>query len=465
MATRVACFGQSPEFIQEASRGLSDAAEAAVAGRFLIEYVSAQPPTGFRPMSLSVYDALLARAAIIAGYGMVSDIVHFNIARVEVAMLGSGRLGFRPDQYRAAMDDYGKRFAATQVASAGERFRQHWDHPNEVDEAWRSQVEQATEAEFGFPLSRLLELLAIAIEMGLQNPPIVRMKYEDAVTRFAEHAEWDEQTVQTSLEMFLSRPRKDFFPKGNGLTREDVYPWRYGRRLSYLRKPFVVEESVDTWLIWGHRHVRDAQRYLLHTCFGGRLQAVSGEMKALVSRHANRGGEVFNDQVANRLERLPGMLVKRRVKKVGSGGQAIQPPGDIDVLVFNTLTHTIYVLECKNLAFARTPFELASEIRALTESTLHHKSIIQKHQRRVQWVRENLATILAWAGFDGGESWTVRSAVVVDEPVMSPKLRNLGEPVFDITELSGASDLGLDALCTVVFTPFPVADEAGKPLS
>jgi hypothetical protein len=29
------------------------------------------------------------------------------------------------------------------------------------------------EAEFGFPLSRLLELLAIAIEMGLQNPPIV----------------------------------------------------------------------------------------------------------------------------------------------------------------------------------------------------------------------------------------------------------------------------------------------------
>ena len=66
MATRIACFGQSPEFMQEASRGLSDASEAAVAGRFLIEYVSAQPPSGFRAMSLSVYDALLARAAIIA---------------------------------------------------------------------------------------------------------------------------------------------------------------------------------------------------------------------------------------------------------------------------------------------------------------------------------------------------------------------------------------------------------------
>ncbi len=465
MATRIACFGQSPQFMQDASTGLTEASEAAVAGRFLIEYVSAQPPSGFRAMSLSVYDALLARAAIIAGYGMVSDIVHFDIAKIEVAMLGAGRLGFRPDQYRAAMDDFIKRFAASQVASAGRNFRRNWDRPNEVDEAWRGQVEQATRAEFGFPLSTLLELLTIAIEMGLQNPPIVRMKYEDAVAQFAQRAKWDEQTVRTSLEVFLSRPRKDFFPKGNGFTREDVYPWRYGRRLSYLRRPFVAEESVDTWLIWGHRHVRDAQRYLLQTCFGGRLQAVSDEMKTLVSRHANREGEAFNDEVANRLEQMPGMLVRRRVKKVGSAGQAIQPPGDIDVLVFNTLTRTIYVLECKNLAFARTPFELASELRALTESTPHHKSIIQKHQRRVQWVRENLAAILAWAALDGGEPWTVRSAVVVDEPVMSPKLRDLGEPVFGFPDLSGdASDLGLDAVCTVVFTPFPVANEAVDPM-
>ena len=187
-------------------------------------------------------------------------------------------------------------------------------------------------------------------------------------------------------------------------------------------------------------------------------------MKALVSRHANREGEVFNDEVANRLEQVPRMVVRRRVKKVGSGSQAIQPPGDIDVLAFNTLTGTIYVLECKNLAFARTPFELASELRALTESTPHHKSIIQKHQRRVQWVTNNLAQILAWALLEGNELWTVRSAVVVDAPVMSPKLRDLGEPVFSFTDLSDdAPDLGLDALCTIVFTPIQGPDEPANP--
>jgi hypothetical protein len=187
---------------------------------------------------------------------------------------------------------------------------------------------------------------------------------------------------------------------------------------------------VDTWLIWGHRHVRDAQRYLLQTCFGGRLQAVSGEMKALVSRHANRGGEAYSmTRWRTGSNRLPKMVVRRRVKKVGSGGQAIQPPGDIDVLAFNTLTRTRSM--CWNARIWPLRELLLSSrqrLRGLTESTPHHKSIIQKHQRRVQWVRENLAhdpglgdaLMEGNRGPCGPPSWST-------SPVMSPKLRNLGE--------------------------------------
>lgn len=461
MATRVACFGESPEFLKEASEGLSEASEAAVAGRFLIEYVSAQPPRGLRPMSLSVFDALLARAAIITTYGMVSDIVYFDIAKIEVDMLGAGRLGFRQDQYRAAMDEYRSRFAASQIANAAERFRRNWSHPKHVDQAWREEVEQATKAEFGFPLSELVRLLTFAIEMGLQNPPIVRMKYDDVVAAFAREDGWEEQKVRAALEMFLSRPRKEFFMKGHGYTREDVYPWRYGRRVSYLRRPFIVDDSEGGWLIWGHRHMKDAHFYLLQMCFGGRMQAKSDQMKALVSRHANREGEAFNNEVANRLEQVSGMVVKRRVKKVGSGSHAIQPPGDIDILVFDRINRMIYVLECKNLAFARTPFELASELRALTESTPQRRSIIEKHQRRVVWVKENLAAVLTWTELDTAQKWGIRSAVVVDDPLMSPRLRDLGEPVFGFSDLmEGARDLGLGSLCEVVFTPFTHTDEA-----
>jgi hypothetical protein len=456
MATRVACFGQSPEFLKELSDGLAEHSEAAVAGRFLIEYVAACPPKGLRPMSLGVYDALLARAAIITTYGMLSDIVHFEIARVDVDMLGAGRLGFRPDQYRAATKDYRMRFAATHATQAADRFRRHWQLPAPANDEWRQEVETATQAEFGFPLSKMVELLSFAIEMGLRNPPIVRMRYEDAVAAFATQDGWDRKQVEAALEMFLCRPRGDYLRPGNGYRAEDVYPWRYGRRLSYLRRPFLVEEQDGTWFVWGHRHMKEAHLYLLQTCFGGRMQATSDAMKGLVSRYANREGEAFNDEVADRLAEKPALVVHRRLKKIGMGKSSIQPPGDIDVLVVDEERGRIYVLECKNLAFARTPFELAAELRALTETMPQHRSMIEKHQRRVAWLKANLDAVLAWAKLDPANKWEVHSGVVVDEHAMSPKLQNVGEPVFSLDELKeDLTDFGLEALCTATYAPYP----------
>jgi hypothetical protein len=461
-ATRLECFGQSQEFLKEFSDELSQQSEAAVAGRFLIEYVTAQPPKGLRPMSMSMYDALLARAAIITSYGMLSDIVHFQIAQVDVGMLGSGRLGFRPDQYRVAMRDYRLRFAATQAHEAATRFRRHWQQATPVDDAWRTEVETATAAEFGFPLSKLVELLSFAIELGLYNPPIVRMKYEDVVANFAARNGWNQDQVEAVLTMFMYRPRASFLTPGAGYRSEDVYPWRYGRRLSYLRRPFLVEEQDGTWLIWGHRHVKEAHHYLLQTCFGGRMQAVSDAMKALVSRYANQEGEAFNDEVADRLATKPTLSVHRRIKKIGKGKGAIQPPGDIDVLVIDQQRGKIYVLESKNLAFARTPFELAAELRALTESTEHSRSMISKHQRRVAWLNEHLNHVIAWANLDPALGWTVASGVIVDEHAMSPKLRDVGEPVFSLDELQqGEDDFGLSNLSASAYAPYAIdtADE------
>jgi len=116
----------------------------------------------------------------------------------------------------------------------------------------------------------------------------------------------------------------------------------------------------------------------------------------------------------------------------------------------------IYVLECKNLAFARTPFELAAELRALTETTPQHRSIIKKDQRRVDWLKENLQAVLAWAKLAPTKQWEVHSAVVVDEHAMSPKLQDVGESVFALDELQeDQADFGLRALCTATYTPYP----------
>ena len=72
---------------------------------------------------------------------------------------------------------------------------------------------------------------------------------------------------------------------------------------------------------------------------------------------AHRAGEAFNDRVADVLERYPRLVVKRRLKKLGTQ----RVPGDIDVLVASTKRRTLFLIECKDLALCRTPREFANQ--------------------------------------------------------------------------------------------------------
>jgi hypothetical protein len=145
-------------------------------------------------------------------------------------------------------------------------------------------------------------------------------------------------------------------------------------------------------------------------------------MIRLMGKLCNEQGEVFNNQVADILEQIPGVKVQRRVKKIGQ--LTIATPrgklGDIDVLVIDQGRLLLEVIECKDLALARTPYELQFELKNLFQG---NNPIIVRHQRRVDWVRNHLADILKWAGVDDNNNWRVESLIVVDEELFTPYLQ------------------------------------------
>ncbi|OZH52449.1 hypothetical protein AFK68_24250 [Hydrocoleum sp. CS-953] len=56
--TRLACFSSIPERYKNIQKEMLENNQTALASRFIIEYVVAQPPTGIRAFSLSIYDRL-----------------------------------------------------------------------------------------------------------------------------------------------------------------------------------------------------------------------------------------------------------------------------------------------------------------------------------------------------------------------------------------------------------------------
>jgi hypothetical protein len=116
--------------------------------------------------------------------------------------------------------------------------------------------------------------------------------------------------------------------------------------------------------------------------------------------------------------------------------------GDLDVLMIEPAKHLVAVIECKDLALARTPQELASQLEGLTGGPKQsHGAATARHARRLNWVGENLSAVLARFGIDDTDGWEVRGMFVVDEPLFATHLADIGMQVRSLESLHANSDI------------------------
>ncbi len=437
--TRLACYSSEPEMIERLSEELPERAAAARASRFVIEYVAACPPDGQRPVSLSVYDRLQALAWHIINFGSVSDFIYYQLADLQLAMLPSGRLAVDQKQLKRALDTYQPLFAAGEIAEATRTFRYRWhgEKPVQEEPVIVDAMLSATRAEFGYSLHDVLLFLTKAIELGSEHDSgAVCLPESELLSLLVEQLSWSEEAVRQMLESLTLEARPDFLTPPLPFHKSDVHPWQFNRRLSYLRRPFLRRRrgGVDE-ILYGYRHLYNAGGYLSDLCLNGRLQARSHEMLQVISQVNNRRGDAFNAQVARFLEEETGLIVRSQVKKVGDLRGQNGPPGDIDVLMVNPRKRRIRLLECKDLAVARTPQEMANELQNVFQGRSGRKSIIEHHQERAQWVRDHLEQVLAWLGLPQSGKWKVEPLIVTKQRLFTPFLRRSPIPILSFDEL------------------------------
>lgn len=62
---------------------------------------------------------------------------------------------------------------------------------------------------------------------------------------------WTNAKVEHAQQQLTLRPRSDFVGVEAPFGKEDVYPWRFNRALSYLRRPLVLRVNADAeQLVW-----------------------------------------------------------------------------------------------------------------------------------------------------------------------------------------------------------------------
>ncbi|HXM36344.1 MAG TPA: hypothetical protein VN920_14215 [Pyrinomonadaceae bacterium] len=443
MPTRLAAFENVPEMLEIITQELPDDTNAALASRFVIEYVVAQPPHGVRPLSMDFYDRLQAIANHLVNFGFESDLIFFNLADIKLSVLPSGRLGVERDLFTKARAQYLDAFAAGRIARSARRFAHDIDEmmtrgirePSEKPD-WAVRLDEAAVAEFGYPLTDIGKVMMQAVRIGQDSESrFLCMNLQDFNSMIAANLNYSNEKVAGIVEMLSLKERPDFLTPPPPHSDWSVYPWRFNRSYSYVRRPFLLRRSgTSTNVLWGFRHVYDAWINLVSLTLNGRLECKSPEMRKLMGEANDESGEAFNQLVAEQLAENEKLIVDKKVKRFGDHELPLEL-GDFDVLVIDSRRKRLIPIECKDLTIARTAHDMANEIRSLFHGHRHKKSYVEKHQRRVLWLKANIDDVLSSFGIDSGKRWKIEPLIVVSRELMTPYLHSSPIRIIPYEEL------------------------------
>ena len=444
ISTQLACFSSIQELTQQLVDQLPKIDEAAIACRFLIEYVVSQPPKGNMPISLVVYDQIMALASEIISRGNQSDFDRYGLFDFDFTFLASGRLGFNRKQYNAKVNSFQNSRSKVEIEEAGDNFTRWWKEnlpitPNEYPEHVK-ELNKAFEAEFGIVFTDITSFISgmgdLSLELG--KAQLKSLEIKQLVSKMQSILHWSSEKIILVIDFLSLFPRKNFLDPPKPYNKSDIYPWRMGRGLSFIRRPLLkVYQGDQTIICWAVRSLFTSFDYLMQATVSGRLQNNyrSNEMREFLGRIRVKEGEQFNNKVFDAIYKLSGVIVDKKVKKIdgtriGSPGNDL---GDLDVISFFPKTKVLAVIECKDLEVGRNAVEMSRELEGLFIGNEHRDSTITKHLRRVKWVTSNLHLFFKSYGIKDYTKWKVEPLLVISSEMVTPHFYNSPIPVFSFS--------------------------------
>mgnify|MGYP002735620989 FL=1 len=262
-------------------------------------------------------------------------------------------------------------------------------------------------------------------------------------------AKIDEKEIIAGIERFSITQRDEYLKAPKGFNDSEVFPWKYNREFSFARR-FIVKYENDKGekiLTWGFRNAISAQKQLEYLLFEGKLNNGGKRIEKLLGTFRERKGKQYRNKVKDWLKTNPDLTVIDYEVKIDTNGHLIADKnyGDIDVLVHNTKTNTVYSLECKDTNKAKNIHEMKKEMDSYLGRE-GQKGMIQKHVERHNWLNANKDKLCAFLKINQEPkvvSFMLTSEVIpmtyikaeaLSLPTISfPELKNSGIKLLDLT--------------------------------
>ena len=379
---------------------------------------------------------LVARAALVCRIGGLSDAIYYNALPPEIRVSSLGDILVKDDFGRLVVEPTVSHMVRERLASEAPLQKKNYDAPasrGNLREWLGEEFGNAWDIEMKFGLDEADEIIVALENRGIEErAPILEMArseyfrsvcsvgvLEDAAGRF--------------LERFCLRTRGDWRTPPEGFARKDLYPWRFGRNLSFVARPILqVNDRDDPLLVIAPAALRTGFVHVVSGAHSGRLDRSFFRTRKMRNEWLGRAreGHSFNRTVARRFAEA-GWQVRENIELPEIFGRAIAgDAGDVDVLAWKSGRGQVLVVECKDLAPARSYTEIAALLSDYQGVTVRGKADkLRRHLNRVEAILEDVERLGRFTGVAEPEvvSCLVCSGVV---PMQYARIEALAETII-----------------------------------
>lgn len=427
----IACY---PERAERLIEKYNEANKVSVALKFLAEYISATPPNGQNLLGTMQYDRILAICSLIVDWAYKNDLFFYNIFNSPVYFLKSGRIGMEREE-----NDYLSKINASARMRRMESLsdpRISVFSPLKPFADFRNLIDEAFLDEYGFTFQQFASCITAIADFGdTIKGEVKRVHRATLINKVAQDTQFTIECVNAVVDLIALGKRDDFLIPPKPFRREDVYPWRFNRELSFTRRPII---QYNDEMIWGNRQLHHMLRYTVDLIMEGKYKARRPKLKGLIGKLSDIRGNEFNSAVFQKLNTIEGLIVRERLSKIN--GKRIADAdgnvlGDIDVFYIVPEKRKIVVGEAKDFSFAKNPYEMDQEYRRIFVDG-DKPCYMTKHKRRAAWIQEHLEDVKVHFGLPDGK-WCVKTVMFTSEEIVSNSFYHQKEQIIVYSQIDG----------------------------
>lgn len=439
LTAKLECFSHYQDIVEEYKKANSDIIKASHATRSLIECIVAEPYFGDDVVNDNDVDFLVALLSEINFYGNVIDSIKLNLDNPEMGLLPSGRIGLNHDFYDSVLHNYRESVTMDEVQENNESFDSLFKVRDKNDstplDPYYDKIDKVFKDELGIAFSRIIAILRfLSIRCFENEASYYGCKEDELIPLISINSIIEKEEIEAFIKFMSLKTRGCFDIPPSGFFASDINTWRYNREFSYVRRPLLKIKMEDSTynFIWSARHLAMASENLMYIFFNGLLKVDEKqypEISKLVKERNTIKGKEYRDSVLQWLKQQPIYVHEQEIKvRKSVFSNAEKDYGDIDVLVVDDNTKTVYLIECKNTKQAKIMYDFQNDAKNYIDKQL------PKHVNRGNFIKYNLETLSKKIGKDV-IGYNVQPIVISSYQLPVKFIQDVPIPIYSFTEI------------------------------